>query len=205
METKPKPCKGVGKAISVKGCGTVTLWRRYGLCADCLADFLFGTDAGKLLMQKSIMPKAKTATNKVKKEERKKLKEKLKTLSQYKAEAKKSFQKFIRLRDSEQPCISCNTYSSDIWDGGHYKKAELYSGVVFDERNTSKQCRYCNRFLGGNESNYRAGLVKRFGEEYVLELESYANETKNKKYTKQELIDIKKLYDSKIKSLYLNL
>ena len=59
IEQKPKPCKGTGKAISVKGCGTKTLWRRYGLCPDCLADFLFGTDAGKILMQKSIIPKAK--------------------------------------------------------------------------------------------------------------------------------------------------
>lgn len=199
IEPKEKPCKGINKAKSYKGCGTPTLYRTMGLCNHCLGDFLFGNDNGKLLMKKSIIPKAKLLVKKESKAKDKAAREKLKTLGQYEAEAKKSFQKFIRLRDSELNCISCDTPTSDIWDGGHYKKAEIYSGVIFDERNCNKQCRYCNRFLGGNEANYRTGLVKRFGEPYVLELEIYSNETRQHKYTKQELIDIKKFYDLKIK------
>lgn len=198
---KEKKCMGIGKAKSYKGCGTLTLFRTMGLCNNCLGDFLFGNDNGKLLMQKSIMPKAKVLVKKESKAKDKQTRISLKTLSQYEAEAKKSFQKFIRLRDADKNCISCNTPSSDIWDGGHYKKAELYSGVIFDERNCAKQCRYCNRFLGGNEANYRTGLVQIHGEEHVLSLELYANETRQYKYTKQELIDIKKKYDLKIKEL----
>jgi hypothetical protein len=41
------------------------------------------------------------------------LKEKVKTLSQYEAESKKSFQKFIRLRDADLPCISCNNSNTN--------------------------------------------------------------------------------------------
>ena len=127
------------------------------------------------------------------------LRENTKTMSQYEAEAKKSFQHYIRLRDEQDPCISCGTYTSDIWDGGHWFKAEIYSGLIFDERNCRKQCRKCNRYLGGNEINYRIGLVNKFGEEYVKELEIDSFSKRDYKFTKNELIAKKLHYDLKIK------
>lgn len=129
------------------------------------------------------------------------LRDKLKTLSQYEAEAKKSFQKYIRMRDAKQPCISCGVENTELWDGGHYKKAEIYSGVIFDEKNCHKQCRKCNRFLGGNELNYRTGLIQRYGIEYADQIEEKANQTRNYKFTKEELIAKKLKYDILIKEL----
>jgi len=133
--------------------------------------------------------------------EKKQLREKLKTLSQYEAEAKKSFQHWVRLRDKDLPCISCGEFHKDLWDGGHYFKAELYSGLIFDERNVHKQCRRCNRFQGGNEIQYRLGLVERFGGEFVYQLEKDSIEKRVYKFTKQELIAKKLQYDIKIKEL----
>ncbi len=127
------------------------------------------------------------------------LKDKLKTLGQYEAEAKKSFQKWIRMRDVSLPCISCGIEQTDLWDGGHYKKAEIYSGVIFDENNCHKQCRKCNRFLNGNELNYRQGLIQRYGIEFADQIEQKANETRNHKFTKAELIAKKMQYDLLIK------
>lgn len=127
------------------------------------------------------------------------LKDKLKTLGQYEAEAKKSFQKWIRMRDDKQPCISCGIEQTDLWDGGHYKKAEIYSGVIFDENNCHKQCRKCNRFLNGNELNYRQGLIQRYGIDFADKIEQKANETRNHKFTKEELIAKKMQYDLLIK------
>jgi hypothetical protein len=129
------------------------------------------------------------------------LKDKLKTLGQYEAEAKKAFQKWIRMRDDKQPCISCGIEQTDLWDGGHYKKAEIYSGVIFDENNCHKQCRKCNRFLNGNELNYRQGLIQRYGIEYADQIEQKANETRNYKFSKAELIAKKLKYDILIKEI----
>ena len=129
------------------------------------------------------------------------LKDKLKTLGQYEAEAKKAFQKWIRMRDDKQPCISCGIQQTDLWDGGHYKKAEIYSGVIFDENNCHKQCRKCNRFLNGNELNYRQGLIQRYGIEYADQIEQKANETRNYKFSKAELIAKKLKYDILIKEI----
>jgi hypothetical protein len=88
-----------------------------------------------------------------------------------------------------------------VWDGGHFKKAEIYSGVIFNELNTNIQCGKCNRYLGGNELNYRLGLIAKIGLEAVEQLEQLANETRKYKYSKNELIEIKKTYQTKIKQL----
>jgi len=129
------------------------------------------------------------------------LKDKLKTLGQYEAEAKTSFQKWVRMRDKDYSCISCEVKETDLWDGGHFKKAEIYSGVIFDSHNCHKQCRKCNRFLNGNELMYRLGLIKRYGLDYTDAIELKANETRNYKYTKEQLKAIKIKYDILVKEL----
>ena len=118
----------------------------------------------------------------------------IKSYAQRLGEAKKVFQKWIRLRDKDKPCISCGTISSTVWDGGHFKKAELYSGVIFNEHNVNIQCGKCNRFLGGNELNYRTGLIAKIGEQAVLNLEHLAEMSRMKKYTNEELEEIKIKY-----------
>lgn len=147
----------------------------------------------------------KSALKKVRNDEKEKfnaMKENIKTLSQYEADAKKSFQKFIRLRDKDLPCISCNNSNTNDWAGGHYFSAGMYSGLMFDERNCHKQCNtYCNKHLSGNLLEYRKGLILRYGMDFVNQLESESNEKRNFKYTKEQLIVKKLQYDIKIKEL----
>lgn len=136
------------------------------------------------------------------KKRKKALKEKVKTLSQYEQDAKKSFQHFIRLRDKNLPCISCGGFSENDWAGGHYFPAGIYSGLIFNEKNCHKQCNsHCNMYLSGNLLEYRKGLVKRFGSDYVDDLENLSDSKRLYKYSKKELIAIKLKYDLKIKEL----
>lgn len=134
------------------------------------------------------------------------LKDKLKTLSEYEVDAKKSFQKYIRLRDYSLPCISCGNSKTTDWAGGHFYSAGMYSGLMFDERNCHKQCNsHCNKFLSGNLLEYRKGLIKRYGNEFVEVLDKLSNEKRNYKYTKEELIAKKLKYDILIKEFKLSL
>lgn len=122
-------------------------------------------------------------------------KEKLKTRTQKINDAKKVFQKWIRNRDEGFDCISCGAkYGNYTVHAGHYRKAEIYRGVIFDTRNVHAQCSKCNTYLGGNEANYRTGLVKKIGESEVLELERLAEETKRYKWSDEELNEIKRKY-----------
>lgn len=199
MILKEKPCKGIGNAKCIKGCGVLTLYRKWGLCTSCLSNFLFNSDAGKLIFNK-INLKVKADTNKAFKSD---LRAKLKTIGEYKADARKSFQKWIRLRDSNESCISCNTSTADVFDGGHFYKAEVYSGLIFNENNCHKQCRKCNRFMNGNELNFRKGLIARYGIDYVTNLDNICDINRVKKYSKEELIAKKMQYDIKIKEYKL--
>jgi len=119
---------------------------------------------------------------------------KFKKLSAYEAEAKEVFQRWIRFRDEKENCISCGTPVSSIWDGGHYKKAELFSGTIFHPDNCHKQCRKCNFYMNGNESDYRIGLSHRIGPDRLKVIEDLAQESRYYKWTKDELIEIKRKF-----------
>ena len=135
----------------------------------------------------------KTSIKRVNSEIKSEAKQKLKTQAQLRNPIKLHFQKWVRMRDIKEPCISCGTNEAK-WDGGHYLKAEIYSGVIFDERNVNKQCSYCNQYLDGNTAAYRQGLIKKIGLDEVIALEELANETRTKKWTIEELQTIKNKY-----------
>lgn len=198
MENKKKICKkGINKAFGFPGCGSESWKLNMGLCPACEYDFLTQTEVGKILFEKRRL-KVKSDNWK---EKKKVLKESVKTLSQYESEAKKSFQKWIRLRDKDKPCISCGNPSQEDRAGGHFYSAGMHSGLMFNSFNCHSQCNtYCNKFLSGNLLEYRKGLINRFGEDFIQGLDQLAIEFRNYKYTKIELKEIKKMYDTKIKN-----
>jgi len=97
IEPKPKRCRGINKAYGVPGCGTMTLHRNMGLCANCLAEFLFGTDAGKLIFNKSILPKAKKDVAKTQKIKDNYLRESLKPKSYYEKLLQTEINKIVKI------------------------------------------------------------------------------------------------------------
>lgn len=201
MEHKAKECKGIGKAKGVKGCNTPSFNRKFGLCPTCLYEWATSNDNGKVWYNKQFIPKVNKVTKQRKKEEDKKSREDLKSISRLIQEARVPFQKWIRLRDANYSCAACGDVKAEIWHGSHMYKAELYTGLIFDERNVHKCCNKCNVILSGNESAFITGISKRYGQEYVngLKEDSYLKRTY--KFTRQELYDIKKKYQKKIKEL----
>ena len=139
----------------------------------------------------------KTSIKRVNSQLKSEAKEKLETYSQKVNKAKVIFQKWIRERDKDLPCISCGTTKASMWHASHFKKAETFSGVIFHELNTWKSCSKCNVFLNGNELKYRENLVKKIGVKQVEALEQLANETRTKKWTIEELQTIKTKYKIK--------
>ena len=54
MKQKAKACKGINKASGYKGCGTITMYRKYGLCSSCLRDFYLNDERGKIIVKNRI-------------------------------------------------------------------------------------------------------------------------------------------------------
>jgi hypothetical protein len=108
---------------------------------------------------------------------------KLITIPKLLKKTEKIFNAYIRSRDSGLQCISCNNEGSQA---GHYFPVR-YSGVRFSEINVNLQDAYCNCYAYGNQAMYRIGLVKKYGEQAVKELEEEAVRTQYKKWTREEL------------------
>ena len=202
MKTKEKKCKGTGKAKNY-GFGELTVFRKYGLCNTCYRDWLLTSDEGAKVLSKHVMYSKK----RVEKEERRKNNEKKKTIKTYRSliiDAKKPFQKLIRIRDHGKTCISCEKplpFNIGEYDAGHFYKAELYSGLIFDPINVAGQCVRCNQHEHGNESGYAKGIVRVYGKDVKEMLDEKAVRTKNHKWDRQQLIDMKKHYLLELKKI----
>ncbi len=110
--------------------------------------------------------------------------------------------KYARLRDCDgnggAACISCGKwFSYEQLDGGHYIPTTV-SSTRFDERNIHAQCHRCNRFLHANLRGYFRGLEKKLGRSGLDDLEAIAGP---KKWTREELTELKEYYNGKIKAL----
>lgn len=197
---KEKPCKGHGKAKEWAGCGKMTdvRKRRYGLCPLCLFEWMDNTEAGNIYREKVFLPRVSKRMKKQRNKKRKEQRESLKSISRLINEARVPFQRWIKFRDANDPCISCGDTSPSIWHAGHYLKAEVYTGLIFDEMNVNKQCAKCNTYLNGNEAEYRKGLVKKYGEQKVKHLEDSADKLRMHRYSKEELRAIKQEYQKRL-------
>lgn len=102
--------------------------------------------------------------------------------------------KYIRIRDFKAygTCISCGK-KFNIWkdsQAGHYAPAgDCGFKLLFDKRNINAECSACNnpRFSPGKLIHYKNNLVKRYGEEYVREIdELYRSRQTTKEWTQSE-------------------
>lgn len=137
---------------------------------------------------------SKVVRAKAEKAEDKRRREKLKSLKEWRTEAQAAFNKYIRARDSERPCISCGTYGGQR-HAGHYRDTFHHQALAFEPDNCHVQCAQCNspppRGKGGNLINYRIGLVSLLGEARVKELEQLQPP---KKYTVADLKELRNEY-----------
>jgi len=141
------------------------------------------------------------------KEQNKKLKDfKDKDKSFQMGKAQQVFNKFVRLRDINEPCISCDY----IWNennhqrqahASHFMSVGKAKGLRFNEDNVHKSCQQCNTHLSGNLVEYRPRLINKIGLEKVEELELLSKSKEPKKYSVEDYKNIIHTYNLKIKEL----
>jgi hypothetical protein len=105
----------------------------------------------------------------------------IKPLSYWHTRAQVAFNKFIRMRDHDQPCISCGRNEFEVewqpgglWDCGHFMSVGHAPELRFEEKNAYKQCKKCNggsgKYAKKNKSvaaSYEENLRQRVGNETV--------------------------------------
>ncbi|WP_249201251.1 recombination protein NinG [Burkholderia cenocepacia] len=113
------------------------------------------------------------------------------------------FNRWIRARDADLPCISCGRPASwsGQWDAGHYRSVGSNPASRFNPLNVNKQCGPCNVHLSGNLIAYRAGLVQKIGLEAVERLEGPHAPLK---LTIPEIIEMKARYRAELRKITNN-
>ena len=116
---------------------------------------------------------------------------------------KKVCHEYIRERDKGEPCISCGTQWHKDFQAGHFFKAELYSGLRFNEYNINGQCVQCNIRLEGNLNPYSINLPQRIEQSNYEALNTQAKEYKQSvfKWNREDLKAIRNYFKQKLKQL----
>lgn len=122
----------------------------------------------------------------------------LKSKGDHTKEAQAAFNKFIRLRDQGEPCISCGRHHQGQYHAGHYRTVGANPELRFEELNCHKQCSACNNHLSGNLINYRINLANKIGKKSLNWLEGPHGP---KNYTIEDIKEIKKVYRAKCREL----
>lgn len=130
------------------------------------------------------------------KKKKAKLKLDLMTIQDYIKLAQQVFNKFIRLRDAGNFCISCQKKPLKE-NAGHYFNANNHWNVRFNENNVHLQCEHCNTYLHGNLIEYRPNLINKIGNSDFMILEAEAKKTR--KFCVEDLKEIISIYKDKIK------
>lgn len=124
--------------------------------------------------------------------------EALKPRSKLLAEAQAAFNAWVRERDANEPCISCDRFHEGQWHASHYRSVGACSSLRFDPDNVHKACSPCNSHLSGNLIEYRIRLEKKIGPERLARLESAP---KVRRWTDDELRKIKTDYTAATRAL----
>ncbi len=124
--------------------------------------------------------------------------EALKSLGDHHRETQSVFNAFIRLRDKNEPCISCQRSTGAKRNAGHYLAVGSYPELRYNEDNVHSQCEHCNSYLSGNQQQYRIWLLKRIGLERLAILEG---PHEAKRYRIEDLKELQRVYKAKIRQL----
>lgn len=132
---------------------------------DCSVKYAISTQSkrrlAKVRRDQQKVEKAARATHRAEKEA-------LKPAHKLKAEAQAAFNRYVRLRDFHDPCISCGKSKAAIeteqgwkiggcWDAGHFKSRGAKKQLRFNLDNCHKQCKSCNG--GGGRFSHKAATV----------------------------------------------
>lgn len=110
-----------------------------------------------------------------------------------------TFQSWIKHRDKDKGCYTCDTKNKVMYHASHYFKKELYSRSIFDEAFCKKCCDHCNVGLNGNLDVFKERLIKEMGVEYFEKEEMFASWYGNYKWDRIELVEIIEKYQAKLK------
>lgn len=133
-------------------------------------------------------------------EQKKVIKQSLETKSEVLKAAQIVFNTYIRLRDKDKNCVSCDKklVGNDV-NASHFFSVGAYPNLRFNEDNVHNSCISCNQHKHGNQKEYDLRLPNRIGVERYNKLLEDRN--KPLKISLDEVKELIYIYKQKIKEL----
>lgn len=114
-----------------------------------------------------------------------------------KAKAWSTFSLYIRTRDKDKGCCTCN---GEVQQAGHFIDGR-HNAVLFSERGVHGQCYHCNVGLKGNKIEYWLFMERTYGREVIDEL--IAESKKTVQYKEFHFKELEQLFKEKTEALKL--
>jgi nitrogen fixation protein len=126
--------------------------------------------------------------------------EKAKTRADHLKEAQAAVNAYVRLRDANDPCISCDRPATwgGQWHGSHYRAVGSNPGWRFNLLNIHRACSICNAWKSGNLTEYRPRLIAKIG---LANVEMLEQESPVRKFDIEYLKRLKTIFRKKARRL----
>ena len=143
-------------------------------CKECRAEFTpysslitwCSPNCGYMVSQKALK---RTEAKKEKKERalHREKKKAVKRRSEWLADLQIEVNKYIRLRDKDEPCCTCGKTDEGVqYHAGHYLSRGAFPDLRFELTNNHKQCATCNTYKGGERDIYQQFIIEKYGKEH---------------------------------------
>jgi len=121
-------------------------------------------------------------------------------------QARAYLHRWVKWRDRGLPCCACGNSMDHLPESArhasHYRPAGMNAAIKYDGINVHMCCSRCNSQLSGNPVEYRVRLIDKIGAEKVEWLD---NQNHVKRWTIEELRDIRDDYKTRLKALDIKL
>jgi hypothetical protein len=124
----------------------------------------------------------------------------IKPRAKYLAEAQAIANKYARVRDVDEGCISCDKPATwdGQWHGSHFRSVGAASAVRFNLWNIHKACSICNNWKSGNIGEFTPRIIEKIGIDKVEWLKS---QNQLKRYDIDYLKKYKKVIGKRLKRI----
>lgn len=147
--------------------------RKPKACKHCKTQYIPSRPMQKACSPSCALAMVQASRAKVERKQLREAKQKAKTRGQWQREAQQAVNRYVRLRDHYQGCISCDRPATwgGQWHASHFRSVGAASAVRFNLWNIHKACSVCNHHLSGNIAGYLPRLIEKIGAEKVAWIE----------------------------------
>lgn len=195
------------RTVPLKASGITPRTPRKKKCAHCTEAFQPSrvgqkvcSPACAIALPPENLVQARKALADVGRKEHRAAKERVKSRAEHMREAQQAFNQWIRLRDADLGCVSCNKPATwqGQWHASHFLSVGSSPEHRFNPANVHKACSICNNHLSGNILGFRPELERRIGLRAVEEL---IGPCEPRRYTIEDLKAIKAKYRAMTREL----